>query len=105
MQKGIFIFSDINFNVLENFIPQSDYQFFIFNTFAELERLEEMKSHLFITVFRFWSPYLVIATLIYLYIIRFAIDLVAKNMTKPFLELSEKIRLNVKNVQKTKLRS
>ncbi len=105
MQKGIFIFSDINFNVLENFIPQSDYQFFIFNTFAELERLDEMESHLFITVFRFWSPYLVMATLIYLYIIRFAIDLVAKNMTKPFLELSEKIRLNVKNVQKTKLRS
>lgn len=105
MQKGFFIFSNLNFNNLEQFTAQQDYQFFIFNLYTELEKLDEMEDHLFITVFRFWFPYLILGSIMYLVIIRVLINYTATNLTNPFLELSEKIRLNVKNVQKTKLRS
>ena len=105
MQRSFFVFSDIKFRKIDDFEPQSAYQFFILNKYTELEKLDEMESHLFITVFRFWMPYMIFATVVYLVIIRYFIDYVAQNMTRPFLKLSEKIRLNVKNVQKTKLRS
>jgi len=95
----------LNFNNLEKFTAQQDYQFFIFNLYTELEKLDEMEDHLFITVFRFWFPYLILGSIMYLVIIRVLINYTATNLTNPFLELSEKIRLNVKNVQKTKLRS
>ena len=57
-----------------------------------------MEEHLFLTVFQFWMPYLIAASAIYMIICWVIINKVATNMTKPFLELSERIRLNVKNI-------
>ena len=61
-----------------------------------------MEEHLFLTVFQFWMPYLIAASAIYMTICWVIIDKVATNMTKPFLELSQRIRMNVKNMQKRK---
>lgn len=47
-------------------------------------------------------PYFIGASILYLVICAFVIDYISVNMTKPFLELSQKIRMNVKNIQKRK---
>ena len=67
--------------------------------------MNEMEDHLFITVFRFWMPYLIAASLMYMIICGVIINYIATNMTKPFVELSERIRLNVKSIQKQKRKS
>jgi len=81
------------------------FQFFIFTRYEQIDNINVMADHLFITVFRFWMPYLIIASLIYLAICGLIIDSVAESMTRPFLELSQRIKLNVKNIQKRKMKT
>ena len=108
-QKFFFIYSTINFDNWENFkfksAKSNPYQFLVFNRYDSLQKIEIMEEHLFITVFRFWLPYLIAASAIYMIICWYIINKVATNMTKPFLELGERIRLNVKNIQKRKKNS
>jgi len=101
MQKVFFIFSQLAFDNLELFVANA-FQLFIFRRYTAIESLNEMEDHLFMTVFRFWMPYLVVASMVYLVICGVIINYIASNMTKPFLELSQRIRLNVKNMQKKK---
>ncbi len=42
MQRSFFVFSDIKFRKIDDFEPQSAYQFFILNKYTELEKLDEM---------------------------------------------------------------
>ena len=97
IQKIFFIYSELDFEKLEGFEGNS-LEFFIFNKHEGIVSVEEMREHLFITVFRFWMPYLIVASGCYLVICGLIIKYIAKNMTKPFLELSRRIRLNVKNI-------
>ena len=84
-------------------LDSKPYQFFIFTKYEELiENIDKVIDHLFITVFRFWMPALIGASLIYLAICGYIVNYIAASMTKPFLELSQRIRLNVKNIQKQK---
>lgn len=64
------------------------FQFFIFTRMQFLDSIGEMLDHLFITVFRFWMPYFIIASLMYLSICAYVINYIATNLTEPFLELS-----------------
>ena len=61
-----------------------------------------MESHLIVTIFGFWMPYLIAASAMYMIICSLIINYIAKNMTKPFLELSARIRLNVENIKRQK---
>lgn len=81
------------------------YQFFVFTRVAAIDSINSMLEHLFITVFRFWLPYLILASIMYLIICGVIINYIATNLTQPFLELSSRIRLNVKNIQKRKTKS
>ena len=101
MQKVFFIFSSINFSSLSNLVAQP-YQFYVYSRAESIENIQIMAEHLFITVFAFWMPYLIGASIIYMAICGVIIRYIATNMTKPFIELSERIRLNVKNIQKRK---
>ena len=99
--KFFFIYSKISFDNWDNFIFTNEtnpYQFIVFNSYDSLQKLIIMEEHLFITVFRFWLPYLIAASAVYMYICWFIIDKVATNLTTPFLELSQRIRMNVKNI-------
>jgi len=97
MQRVYFIFSEMGFDKLGlNSMP---YQFFIFSKYEELiENIDKVIDHLFMTVFRFWMPCLIAASLIYLAICGYIVHYIAASMTRPFLELSQRIRLNVKNI-------
>lgn len=64
-----------------------------------------MVEHLFFTVFRFWMPYMIFASIVYLIICGVIINYIATNLTEPFLKMSARIRLNVKNIQKRKTKT
>ena len=91
----------MNFEYWEDFLPK-EYQFFVFDSFEAVENIGVMADHLFMTVFRFWMPYFIVASAMYLIICAFIIHYISVGMTQPFLELSQKIRMNVKNIQKRK---
>ena len=98
-QIVFFIFSDLVFNSLTDFAAAS-FQFFIFGHYEGIARINEMESHLIVTIFGFWMPYLIAASAMYMIICSLIINYIAKNMTKPFLELSARIRLNVENIKR-----
>ena len=50
----------------------------------------------------FWMPYCIFASLCYIGICSFVIDYMAKNLTLPFVELTKRIRKNVKKMYKHK---
>ena len=56
-----------------------------------------MVDHLFVTVAAFWMPYLLFGSMIYLVIAGIIIRQITESMTKPFIELNERIRLNIVN--------
>ena len=58
-----------------------------------------MTSHLYVTVFFFWTPYLVFATFCYLIICYILTKWVATSVSQPLVELSERIKLNVKTMK------
>lgn len=101
LEKVFFIYSDMDFTRWDDFIA-NNYQFFIFNRFQEIEDIFVMQEHLFVTVFQFWMPYFIAASVMYMVICAILIRYLAEDMTKPFIELSQRIRLNVKNIQKRK---
>lgn len=103
MQKVFFILSQINLSQIGVDVVDS-YQFFVFNKYEAIEKIDLMGDHLFLTVYGFWMPYLIVASGVYMLICGIIINYIATNMTKPFLELSHRIRLNVKNIQKRKKR-
>lgn len=85
-QRVSFIFSYMDFTKIG--MLASGFQFFIFTRMQSIDSIGEMLDHLFITVFRFWMPYLIMASLMYLYICGIVINYIATNLTEPFLELS-----------------
>ena len=78
---------------------------YFYNMFrsSEIEdNLLIMADHLFITVAAFWMPYIFLSSFIYLLICSVIIIHVARNMTRPFVELYERIKLNTINNKKQK---
>ena len=86
----------MNLSNLANFMaPQYFYNMF---RSSEIEdNLQIMSDHLFITVAAFWMPYIFLSSFIYLLICSVIIIHVARNMTRPFVELYERIKLNTIN--------
>lgn len=61
-----------------------------------------MTDHLFFTVAIFWTLLFILASIVYMIISGLLITKLSHNLTEPFLELSKRIHLNLKNIQKKK---
>ena len=102
-QKAFFISENLHLNDLEG-LKSGNYDYTVFKRYQAIEKVDRTSQHLFVTVFRFWMPYLIFASAVYIVICGVIISYIAKNITKPILELSKRIRLNVENIQKRKQR-
>ena len=76
------------------------YQFYVFSRSESFLDIQILVDHLFVTVAAFWMPYLFIGSFMYLVIAGVIIRQITESMTKPFIELNERIRLNVVNLNK-----
>lgn len=98
MQKVFFIFSSGGLERLNNFLSESPLQFCIFTRSQAIESVILMTDHIFTTVSFFWTPYFIFASIVYMLLCVLIIKMLTKSLTEPFLELSKRIHLNVRNI-------
>lgn len=81
IQKVFFFYDELDFRMLTDFVA-NPYEFMLFRPQKIVQQLKETEEHLFMTVFRFWMPYWIFASLCYIGICSVIINYIARNMTQ-----------------------
>ena len=82
-------------------VVSNTYQYFIFLQFTEGYAIFDAMEKLMVRHIRdFWIPYFVFANSVYLVICWILIDFIGSGFSRAIIELAERVKSNVKNIQK-----
>ena len=77
------------------------YQYFIFLQYKEVYAILDSMEKLMVQHIRnFWIPYFLFANSVYLVICWLIIDTIGSGFSKAIIALAERVKSNVKNIQK-----
>ena len=97
-----FVYKSLNLN---DIYADEPYDYFIFFPQIGLwSNVVVLKVMLYLHIFSFWFPYFIFANFCYIVICVVNIQLIGGKMTRPIIELTKRLNINITNIRKLKKR-